>query len=114
MKNELQEACNYFMSTYQIIKHNNELYYFNDGIYKPFAKKARQDIARGYVTENMTDRFKKDVLLNIADNLEEYDGRVNVAHMLRSIIAYLIVIRLKLNRLEVALYYCRNYNLITL
>lgn len=78
MKNELQEACNYFMSTYQIIKHNNELYYFNDGIYKPFAKKARQDIARGYVTENMTDRFKKDVLLNIADNLEEYDGRVNV------------------------------------
>lgn len=77
-KNELQDACNYFMSTYQIIKHNNELYYFNDGIYKPFAKKARQDIARGYVTENMTDRFKKDVLLNIADNLEEYDGRVNV------------------------------------
>lgn len=78
IKNELQEACNYFMSEYTLIKHNGELYYYNEGIYKPFAKKARQDIARGYVTENMTDRFKKDVLLNIADNLEEYEGRVNV------------------------------------
>lgn len=77
-KNELQDACNYFMSTYTIIKHNNELYYFNEGIYKPFTKRLRQDIARGYVTENMTDRFKKDVLLNIADNLDEYEGRVNV------------------------------------
>lgn len=77
-KNELQDACNYFMSTYKLIKHNNELYYFNEGIYKPFTKRLRQDIARGYVTENMTDRFKKDVLLNIMDNLDEYDGRVNV------------------------------------
>lgn len=77
-KNELQDACQYFMSTYKLIKHNNELYYFNEGIYKPFTKRLRQDIARGYVTENMTDRFKKDVLLNIMDNLDEYDGRVNV------------------------------------
>ena len=77
-RNELQDACNYFMRDYTLIKHNGELYYYNEGIYKPFTKRLRKDIARGYVTENMTDRFKKDVLLNIADNLDEYEGRVNV------------------------------------
>lgn len=77
-KNELRASCNYFMEKYKILKHNNELYYFNGEIYEPFTQKARQDIACGLVCETMTDRFKKDVLTNILDLLPEYKGRVNV------------------------------------
>lgn len=65
------------MSDYTIIKHNDELYYFNGEIYEPFTKKARQLMARG-LAKNPTDRFKKDVLTNIMDYYEEYDGRINV------------------------------------
>lgn len=77
-KNELQDACNYFMENYTILKHKNELYYFNGEIYEPFTQKARQDIACGLVCDTMTDRFKKDVLTNLLDLLPEYKGRVNV------------------------------------
>ena len=77
-KNDIQEACNYFMEKYTLLKHNNELYYFNGEIYEPFTQKARQDIALGLAGETMTDRFKKDVVTNILDILPEYSGRVNV------------------------------------
>lgn len=74
---ELSRVCLALMSDYTIIKHNDELYYFNGEIYEPFTKKARQLMARG-LAKNPTDRFKKDVLTNIMDYYEEYDGRINV------------------------------------
>lgn len=74
---ELSKVCMTLMSDYTIIKHNDELYYFNGEIYEPFTKKARQLMARG-LAKNPTDRFKKDVLTNISDYYEEYDGRINV------------------------------------
>ena len=74
---ELSKVCLTLMSGYTIIKHNDELYYFNGEIYEPFTKKARQLMARG-LAKNPTDRFKKDVLTNITDYYEEYDGRINV------------------------------------
>lgn len=76
-ESELARVCLALMSEYTIIKHNDELYYFNGEIYEPFTKKARQLMARG-LAKNPTDRFKKDVLSNIMDYYEEYDGRVNV------------------------------------
>lgn len=74
---ELMRVCLALMSDYTIIKHNDELYYFNGEIYEPFTKKARQLMSRG-LAKNPTDRFKKDVLTNIGDYYEEYSGRVNV------------------------------------
>ena len=65
------------MSEYSIIKHNDELLYFNGEIYEPFTQKARQLMARG-LAKNPTDRFKKDVLNNISDYIDEYDGLVDV------------------------------------
>lgn len=76
-ESELARVCMALMSDYTIIKHNDELYYFNGEIYEPFTKKARQLMARG-LAKNPTDRFKKDVLTNISDYYEEYDGRINV------------------------------------
>lgn len=74
---ELSKVCLSLMSEYTIIKHNEELYYFNGEIYAPFTKKARQLMARG-LAKNPTDRFKKDVITNLSDYYEEYDGRINV------------------------------------
>ncbi len=74
---ELSKVCISLMSDYTIIKHNDELYYFNGEIYEQFNKKARQLMARG-LAKNPTDRFKKDVLTNLMDYYEEYDGRINV------------------------------------
>lgn len=74
---ELSRVCLALMSDYTIIKYNDELYYFNGEIYEPFTKKARRLMAKG-LAKNPTDRFKKDVLTNIGDYYEEYDGRVNV------------------------------------
>lgn len=74
---ELSKVCLALMTDYTIIKHNDELYYFNGEIYEPFTKKARQLMARG-LAKNPTDRFKKDVLTNLLDYFEEYDGRINV------------------------------------
>lgn len=76
-ESELSRVCLALMSDYTIIKHDGELYYFNGEIYEPFTKKARQLMARG-LAKNPTDRFKKDVLQNISDFLEEYNGRINV------------------------------------
>ncbi len=76
-ESELNRVCLALMSDYTIIKHNDELYYFNGEIYEPFTIKARQIMARG-LAKNPTDRFKKDVINNISDYLEEYDGRVDV------------------------------------
>lgn len=76
-ESELSRVCLALMSDYVIIKHNSELYYFNGEIYEPFTNKARQLMARG-LAKNPTDRFKKDVLQNISDFLEEYNGRINV------------------------------------
>lgn len=78
-ESELNRVCLALMSGYTIIKHNDELYYFNGEIYEPFTIKARQIMARG-LAKNPTDRFKKDVINNISDYLEEYDGRVDVGH----------------------------------
>lgn len=78
-ESELARVCLALMSDYTIIKHNDELYYFNGEIYEPFTTKARQIMARG-LAKNPTDRFKKDVINNISDYLEEYDGRVDVGH----------------------------------
>lgn len=78
-ESELNRVCLALMSDYIIIKHNDELYYFNGEIYEPFTIKARQIMARG-LAKNPTDRFKKDVINNISDYLEEYDGRVDVGH----------------------------------
>lgn len=78
-ESELNRVCLALMSEYTIIKHNDELYYFNGEIYEPFTIKARQIMARG-LAKNPTDRFKKDVINNISDYLEEYDGRVDVGH----------------------------------
>lgn len=78
-ESELNRVCLALMSDYTIIKHNDELYYFNGDIYEPFTIKARQIMARG-LAKNPTDRFKKDVINNISDYLEEYDGRVDVGH----------------------------------
>ena len=76
-ESELNRVCLALMSDYTIIKHNDELYYFNGEIYEQFTIKARQIMARG-LAKNPTDRFKKDVINNISDYLEEYDGRVDV------------------------------------
>lgn len=78
-ESELNRVCLALMSDYTIIKHNDELYYFNGEIYEPFTIKARQIMARG-LAKNPTDRFKKDVINNISDYLEEYDGRVDVGY----------------------------------
>lgn len=78
-ESELNRVCLALMSDYAIIKHNDELYYFNGEIYEPFTIKARQIMARG-LAKNPTDKFKKDVINNISDYLEEYDGRVDVGH----------------------------------
>lgn len=78
-ESELNRVCLSLMSDYTIIKHKDELYYFNGEIYEPFTIKARQIMARG-LAKNPTDRFKKDVINNIIDYLEEYDGRVDVGH----------------------------------
>ena len=76
-ESELAKVCMTLMGDYTIIKHNDELYYFNGEIYEPFTKKARQLMARG-LAKNPTDRFKKDVITNLMDYYEEYEGRVNV------------------------------------
>lgn len=78
-ESELARVCLALMSDYTIIKHNDELYYFNGETYEPFTIKARQIMARG-LAKNPTDRFKKDVINNISDYLEEYAGRVDVGH----------------------------------
>ena len=75
--NDLSKVCMTLLSEYTIIKHNNMLYYFDGEIYQPFEQKARQLMARG-LAKNPTDRFKKDVLQNIGDYIDEYDGDVNV------------------------------------
>lgn len=74
---ELNRVCLALLSEYTIIKHNTKLYYFNGEIYEPFEDKARQLMARG-LAKNPTTRFKKDVLENISDYIDEYDGDVNV------------------------------------
>lgn len=74
---ELNRVCLALLSDYVLIKHNNELYYFNGEIYEPFTNKARQIMARG-LAKNPTDRFKKDVLSNIFDYIDEYTGDINV------------------------------------
>lgn len=76
-ESELSRVCLALMSDYTIIKHNDKLYYFNGEIYEPFEDKARQVMARG-LAKNPTTRFKKDVLENISDYIEEYDGRIDV------------------------------------
>lgn len=76
-ESELSRVCLALMSDYTIIKHDDKLYYFNGEIYEPFEDKARQLMARG-LAKNPTTRFKKDVLENISDYIEEYDGRINV------------------------------------
>lgn len=76
-ESELSRVCLALMSDYTIIKHDDKLYYFNGEIYEPFEDKARQIMARG-LAKNPTTRFKKDVLENISDYIEEYDGRINV------------------------------------
>lgn len=74
---ELNKVCLTLLSDYTLIKHNNELYYFNGEIYEPFTNKARQLMAKG-LAKNPTDRFKKDVLSNLFDYIDEYEGDVNV------------------------------------
>lgn len=76
-ESELNKVSMALMSEYSIIKHNDELLYFNGEIYEPFTQKARQLMARG-LAKNPTDRFKKDVLNNISDYIDEYDGLVDV------------------------------------
>lgn len=76
-ESELNKVSMALMSEYSIIKHNDELLYFNGEIYEPFMQKARQLMARG-LAKNPTDRFKKDVLNNISDYIDEYDGLVDV------------------------------------
>lgn len=75
--NPLTNVCLTLLSDYTIIKRNDELYYFTGEIYEPFEKKARQLMARG-LAKNPTDRFKKDVIGNIKDYIDEYDGDVNI------------------------------------
>lgn len=74
---ELNRVCLALLCEHAIIKHNGQLYYFNGEIYEPFEDKARQLMARG-LAKNPTTRFKKDVIENISDYIDEYDGRVNV------------------------------------
>lgn len=74
---ELTKTCLTLISEYILIKHNGQLYYFNGEIYEPFEDKARQIMARG-LAKNPTTRFKKDVLENISDYIDEHDGDVNV------------------------------------
>lgn len=76
-ENELNKVCLSLLSKYNIIKHNYNLYYFNGEIYEDFTTRARQDMARG-LAKNPTDRFKKDVLVNISDYIDEYAGDINV------------------------------------
>lgn len=76
-ESELNRVSMTLMSDYNIIRHNDELLYFNGEIYEPFTQKARQLMARG-LAKNPTDRFKKDVLNNISDYIDEYDGIVDV------------------------------------
>lgn len=76
-ESELNRVSMILMSGYNIIRHNDELLYFNGEIYEPFTQKARQLMARG-LAKNPTDRFKKDVLNNISDYIDEYDGPVDV------------------------------------
>lgn len=74
---ELNRVCLALLCDHTIIKHNSQLYYFNGEIYEPFEDKARQLMARG-LAKNPTTRFKKDVIENISDYIDEYDGRINV------------------------------------
>lgn len=76
-ESELNRVSMTLMGEYNIIRHNDELLYFNGEIYEPFTQKARQLMARG-LAKNPTDRFKKDVLNNISDYIDEYDGLVDV------------------------------------
>lgn len=76
-ESELSRVCLTLMSDYNIIKHNDELYYFNGEIYEDFAKKARQIMAMG-LAKNPTKNFKNDVLTNLIDYFDEYDGRIDV------------------------------------
>lgn len=77
--NELHTVCMQLMREYKIIKHHGELLYFNGEIYEPFTQIARQLMARG-LAKNPTDRFKKDVLNNICDYIDEYEGSVNTGN----------------------------------
>lgn len=74
---ELNRVCLALLGEYTIIKHNSQLYYFNGEIYEPFEDKARQLMARG-LAKNPTTRFKKDVLENISDYIDEFEGDVNI------------------------------------
>lgn len=76
---ELSRVCLALLSDYTIIKRDGELYYFNGEIYEPFTDKARQLMARG-LAKNPTDRFKKDVITNLLDYIEDYTGDINVGH----------------------------------
>lgn len=75
-ENELTKVCLTLLSDYVIIKRNDELYYFNGEIYEPFEKKARKIMARG-LAKNPTNNFKNDVIKNIKDYIDEYDGNIN-------------------------------------
>lgn len=74
--NPLTKVCMTLLSDYVIIKRNDELYYFNGEIYEPFEQKARQLMARG-LAKNPTNNFKNDVIKNIKDYIDEYEGDVN-------------------------------------
>lgn len=74
--NPLTKVCVTLLSDYVIIKRNDELYYFNGEIYEPFEQKARQLMARG-LAKNPTNNFKNDVIKNIKDYIDEYEGDVN-------------------------------------
>ena len=74
--NPLTKVCLSLLSEYIIIKRNDELYYFTGEIYEPFEKKARQLMARG-LAKNPTNNFKNDVIKNIKDYIDEYEGDVN-------------------------------------
>lgn len=78
-ESELNKVCMTLMSEYSIIKHNDELLYFDGEVYAPFTQKARQLMARG-LAKNPTDRFKKDVLNNISDYIDEYNGCVDTGN----------------------------------
>ena len=74
--NPLTKVCMTLLSDYVIIKRNDDLYYFNGEIYEPFEQKARQLMARG-LAKNPTNNFKNDVIKNIKDYIDEYEGDVN-------------------------------------
>lgn len=74
--NPLTKVCLTLLSDYVIIKRNDELYYFTGEIYEPFEQKARQLMARG-LAKNPTNNFKNDVIKNIKDYIDEYEGDVN-------------------------------------